>query len=169
MKIILVVTLLINFAFSEGFISDFEYGQMLYKDPRGVSCASCHGKLGEKTFIVSYKDDNGSKREFYAPDIRNLNYEKFKKALEKGGKIMPRYYLTNKEMETIYKYVKTVNQDINSTQVAEDNATIDENITDDNISLDDAFDDNSSEVEENDSIISKIFKTKEDEEGEDLQ
>ncbi|MBL0722011.1 MAG: hypothetical protein JJV88_05470 [Sulfurovum sp.] len=25
------------------FITDLEYGEMLYNNPRGVSCASCHG------------------------------------------------------------------------------------------------------------------------------
>ncbi len=39
--------------FGEDFISDFEYGQMLYRDSRGVSCVPCHGEVGEGKLIVS--------------------------------------------------------------------------------------------------------------------
>ncbi len=167
--------------FAEDFISEFEYGQMLYKDPRGVSCASCHGELGEGVFIASFKDEKNKPHEFYGADIRGLGLKKFKKALEKGGSIMPRYYLTDKEIEAIYKYVVQVNkqsrQDKNNTALdsnesvyADDDInTSDDNISDDNISYDDndTFDDledeNTTEDNNNGSIMSKIFKTSEEE------
>ena len=31
-------------AFSKDFITDIEYGKMLYKNPRGVGCNKCHAK-----------------------------------------------------------------------------------------------------------------------------
>ena len=169
LKYILIVTLLINFTFGEDFISEFEYGQMLYNDPRGVSCASCHGKVGEKTFIASYREDNGTSKEFYAPDIRELDLKQFKKALDSGGRIMPKYYLTNKEEEAIFKYIKSVNQDLNAPEQEamdskeseeDDNTTVDINISEDE---DIIIDDNETKIEKNDSIISKIFKTPEEE------
>ena len=174
LKHILIVTLLINFTFGEDFISEFEYGQMLYNDPRGVSCASCHGKVGEKTFIASYREDNGTSKEFYAPDIRELDLKQFKKALDSGGRIMPKYYLTDKEAEAIFKYIKSVNQDLSTreqepveeepvdsnTSKEDDNITADINISEDE---DIIIDDNETKIEKNDSIISKIFKTPEEE------
>ena len=150
---------------------------MLYKDPRGVSCASCHGTVGEKTFIASYKNEDGSSRDFYSPDIRKLDLKKFKKALDKGGRIMPKYYLTNKEVEAIYKYVKTVNQESvksDDTNITYVNDEVDDNISDVNeselegIDADSTLDDldtdenDSNEIESN-SIMSKIFKTTEEE------
>jgi len=158
-----LLSLLLNFAIGEDFISEFEYGQMLYKDPRGVSCASCHGKLGESSFIASFKDKNGTVKKFYSPDIRKLSLERFKKALNSGGKLMPKYYLTNKEIEAIYKYINMVNS-----QSSEDNTTDEEDIlSDENISdinesnLTNLYDEdeNSTEDDSNSSIITKIFKT----------
>jgi len=165
LKKIILISLLINFAISEDFISEFEYGQMLYQAPRGVSCASCHGKLGERTFIASFKEGNKTK-EFFSPDIRNLNLKEFKKALDRGGKIMPRYYLTNKEIEAIYKYIKTVNSERENKKdnnLTDDNSdeflTDDINITQDINSSNDLDNNKSGDSEENSSIILKIFKS----------
>ena len=157
MKRVLAATFLITLLSGEDFISEFEYGQMLYQSPRGVSCASCHGKLGEPTYVATLQEDNGTKIDFITPDIRKLSIEKFRRALAKGGKIMPKYYLTNKEVEAIYKYI----QEVNTQPSSEDNTTqdsddIDENITDLNDTID--LDENETEEEVNDSIISKIFK-----------
>ena len=177
MKHIFIVTFLLSLIHSEDFISEYEYGQMLYKDPRGVSCASCHGTVGERTFIASFKNEDNTTRDFYSPDIRKLGLKKFKKALDRGGRIMPKYYLTDKEVEAIYKYVKTVNQesvksdDSNITYVNED---VDDNISDVNESelegidadstLDDLDEDeNESDKREGGGIMSKIFKTTEEE------
>ena len=177
MKKILIIVAIFSLLYSEDFISEFEYGQMLYQNPRGVSCAKCHGKLGEGEFIASFKEENGTVRKFYGPDIRKLNLDTFSKALKKGGKIMPRYYLTKKEVEAIFKYIKEVNgiklKDNNNSK--NDSKNLDEvdyneitefidkngteiNITievDDNINLDENNTDNSS-------IINKIFKTEEE-------
>jgi hypothetical protein len=101
--------LLTNFAFGEEFISEFEYGQMFYNNPRGVSCAKCHGKLGDGKFIGEFKDDEGKLHRFEGSDITKLDFKTFSRAIAKGGTIMPRYYLTKKEIKAIYEYIKIVN------------------------------------------------------------
>ncbi len=159
MKFLFAVAIFLKIVWAEDFISEFEYGQMLYKDPRGVSCASCHGKVGDGSYIASYVDKDGKKHDFYAPDIRKLSLNEFKKAISAGGKLMPKYYLTNKESEAIYKYIQVVNnyQDESigdEEEGLELNSTLDENIT-----LEESeTEDNKSE----NSIISKIFKIDEE-------
>lgn len=154
--ILLVCTI---FSFGEDFISEFEYGQMLYKDPRGVSCAKCHGDLGEGSFIASFKNKDGLEIKFNGPDIRALNLQTFKKAILKGGKIMPKYYLTDKEVEAIYKYVKIVN---NYEKPKETQDTNDSNIPEVVVDTNYTLEDNTSK-QDNNTILSKIFKDKEEE------
>lgn len=43
------------------FISDFEYGLALYKNPRGVACAKCHGIKGEQQEITFYYEKGEKK------------------------------------------------------------------------------------------------------------
>jgi len=144
----------------ESFISDFEYGQMLYKNPRGVSCASCHGDLGEGSFIASYRLKDGKEKKFYGPDIRVLDLKHFKYSVKSGGKIMPKYYLTNKEVESIFKFLRVVN----NYEQPKDQIVVnsDENLTvvsvDENYTLEDVNDSRG-----NSTILGKIFKSKEGE------
>ncbi len=109
MRLFIGIILLFNLLFGEDFISKFEYGQMLYENPRGVSCKKCHGKVGEGAFIASFIDAKGKKHEFYGPDIRGLDFKSFKKHIESGGRIMPRFFLTNKELEALYEFIRIVN------------------------------------------------------------
>jgi len=153
-KFLFVLIFFLKLLDAEDFISEFEYGQMLYKDPRGVSCASCHGKVGDGSFIASFIDNDGKKQDFFAPDIRKLSLKEFKKAVSAGGKLMPRYYLTNKESEAIYKYIQVVNsyqkeQSEKEEEHLESNISLDENLT---------LEENKNE----NSIISKIFKLDEE-------
>jgi argininosuccinate synthase len=39
----------------ESFISNLEYGQMLYKNPRGIGCIKCHGDNGKGKLIATYR------------------------------------------------------------------------------------------------------------------
>jgi len=141
----------------EDFISEFEYGQMLYKNPRGVSCAKCHGELGEGAYIASLINEDNIKINFYGPDIRPLNLKTFKNAIFSGGRIMPKYYLTNKEIEAIYKYIKIVNNYEKPVEKIEDNNSnlpqieVDEEeyLIEDNI------------TKESNTILNKIFKIEE--------
>lgn len=116
MKLIIFVALFISFLNSKdiinnSFITDFEYGAMLYENPRGIGCNKCHG-TGEKSFIIaSYKDKKGNKKELTAPPINEVPYEKFVEVLTtKRGKsnIMPSYFLTDDEIKSIYYYIQNL-------------------------------------------------------------
>ncbi|MDQ7086220.1 MAG: cytochrome c [Sulfurovum sp.] len=88
----------------EAFISYAEYGEMLYENPRGVSCLECHGKYGEGKIILEYDDVKG-KQVLKGADIRKTTLDKMVYALNTYHKVMPRYYLTDKEIKAIYDYI----------------------------------------------------------------
>jgi len=90
---------------NEDFISHDEYGEMLYNNPRGVSCAECHGKNGESKVIVSFKDNKGT-HVIKGSDIRNNSYDSVLASVNTYHAIMPRYYLTKKEVKAIYDYLQ---------------------------------------------------------------
>jgi len=96
-------------AAQEEFMTHYEYGQMLYNNPRGVSCAKCHGKKGEGRVIVSYHDKKG-KQNITGPDIRNKNLQSMLAAVSKSHHIMPRYYLTEEEVEAIHDYLHELHE-----------------------------------------------------------
>ena len=89
----------------ESFISHDEYGQMLYKNPRGISCAACHGAVGEGKIIVSYVNRKG-KVDIKGIDIRHKTLDEIIIALSASHKVMPRYYLTDNEVKAIYDYLQ---------------------------------------------------------------
>ena len=93
---------------NEDFISPYEYGEMLYNNPRGVSCAQCHNDNGEGKDIVSYKHA-GSMIVLKGSDIREKSLSEMIKAVNTYHKVMPRYYLTDKEVEVIFNYLKKKN------------------------------------------------------------
>ena len=93
----------------EDFISHYEYGEMLYANPRGVSCSQCHGKTGEGTTIVEYRDIHG-KQVLKGSDIRQENLESMIASVNTYHKVMPRYYLTDEEVKAIYDYLKIKNR-----------------------------------------------------------
>jgi len=99
---------------AEDFISHFEYGQMLYENPRGVACEKCHGHKGEGGVISRYKDSNGKIRLLRAPAIYTLTFSQFYRPFTSEGHrrkdLMPTYHLTREEVRAIYDYLKTVNQ-----------------------------------------------------------
>ncbi len=94
----------------EDFISHYEYGEMLYETPRGVSCAQCHGVSGEGTIIVEYKDAEGNKKVLRGSDIRKDNLATMINSVNTYHKVMPRYYLTDEEVKAIYDYLKIKNR-----------------------------------------------------------
>ncbi len=95
---------------SESFISEYEYGQMLYNNPRGVSCSQCHGKSGEGQVIVQYKKSLG-KEAIRGADIRKKTLHEMIKSVNAYHKVMPRYYLTDDEVKAIYGYLQKKNRD----------------------------------------------------------
>ena len=77
---------------------------MLYSNPRGIGCISCHGERGEGSIIAKYKS-RGKQKELRAPAINSLSKQRFFSALQKSNSVMPKYFLTNEEIEVLYFYV----------------------------------------------------------------
>ena len=115
------------------FITKKEYGKMLYNNPRGISCKECHGSNGKGKIISKFKHQK--RDEIYncvvkTYDITSISKENFNYRLnpknklkkikfEKSqicekliyGHIMPKYFLTNEELNSLYFYIKnTVNE-----------------------------------------------------------
>jgi len=107
----------------EWFITNEEYGKMLYHNPRGISCAKCHGKNAKGKIIATYYitkkakiKENGKtkiiklkeKKVLKAPDITNITLQELKDRLlnYKYLSVMPKYnYLTDEEIKALYLYI----------------------------------------------------------------
>jgi len=88
----------------DSFITEKEYAQHLYKNPRGIGCDKCHGKKGEGMIISKYKH-NDEELVLRTNEINSLDYEAFAAALEEKRSIMPKYFLTSKEIQALYNYL----------------------------------------------------------------
>lgn len=93
----------------ESFITPQEYGANLYENPRGIGCIKCHGKDGEETLLASYVH-KGKQRHVIVPRINNLAFDAFKIALSKDSGVMPKYNLTDEEINAIYLYITSRNK-----------------------------------------------------------
>jgi len=111
MKVFICMFIVFMSLNAESFITKMEYAKMLYSNPRGIGCISCHGKRGEGSVIAKYKH-KGKQKELIAPAINSLSKKRFFKALEgSNSSVMPTYFLTNNEIEVLYFYVTSeVNQ-----------------------------------------------------------
>jgi hypothetical protein len=95
---------------STSFITKYEYGKMLYENPRGIGCKNCHGQKGVGSVIAEYKH-NGKRKVLMAPKISGISYEKFLNRLKNEDTprnrqdIMPKYFLTDEELESIYLFL----------------------------------------------------------------
>ena len=106
MKFILFSFLIIQIIGAEDFITKEEYAKMLYHNPRGVGCHKCHGEDGRGLELGRYRDGNKTVI-LKAPNIKNLSYSRFKRALQSSHhKLMPQYFLTKKEITMLYYYLK---------------------------------------------------------------
>ena len=105
MKKILLLTLPIYLFSDTSFITPMEYATQLYKNPRGIGCHHCHGEKGEGRLVATYIHKK-KKREFRGSDINDLDFETLYKSLNKSIKGMPRYYLTQKEIEALFLYLQ---------------------------------------------------------------
>ena len=94
---------------TESFISYYEYGEMLYNNPRGVSCVECHGKTGEGKVIVQYQNIEG-KQTIKGADIRKKTLQEMMYSVSSYHKVMPRYYLTDDEVNAIHEYLEIKNK-----------------------------------------------------------
>ena len=95
------------------FITQEEYAQQLYHNPRGIGCDLCHGQKGEGKLIAHFKEKN-QQRSFVGPAIDIISYEQFSAALNKRKRGMPRYFLTDSEIQALYSYVSNKNEDNSS-------------------------------------------------------
>lgn len=115
---------------NNSFITKFEYGEMLYNNPRGIGCNTCHGSNAKGKQIVSFTHIYDKKKyncDLDVPNIKNSNYETFfkkvnskknpKKKFEKEqvcekliykANIMPTYFLVEEEIDAIYYYIKNL-------------------------------------------------------------
>ncbi|MGB5868495.1 MAG: c-type cytochrome [Arcobacteraceae bacterium] len=113
--------------FNNSFITKFEYGKMLYANPRGISCAKCHGDDAKGKKIASFTHIRNKVKyncTIRSEDITNISYKNFiatldprlekpKKKFAKDqicekliyGNSMPKYFLTNEELNSIYFYL----------------------------------------------------------------
>ena len=101
----------------ESFLSLLEYGTMLYKNPRGISCAKCHGTTGKGgKKIAKYYDKHKNIKLLKSSNITNYSLEELTASLKnqyrKDGrrqrhKIMPMYYMTKQEILAIFTYLKS--------------------------------------------------------------
>ncbi|HHD84363.1 MAG TPA: cytochrome c [Campylobacteraceae bacterium] len=91
------------------FLTRYEYAKMLYKNPRGISCAKCHGPKGEGGVISRYITD-GKLHEITAPPIVDLPLARFQNALKRRSGLMPEYFLTEMEMAYLYYYLSDQNR-----------------------------------------------------------
>ena len=104
----------------ESFLSSVEYGRMLYKNPRGISCSQCHGKEGTGgQKIAKYYDKKRNPKLLRGVDITSYSLKDLKASLKnqyrennkrKRHKIMPMYYLTNEEVQAIFDYLQYSNK-----------------------------------------------------------
>ena len=114
------------------FITKKEYGKMLYNNPRGISCNKCHGEDAKGKIISKFK--HTSRKQEYncivsTYDITNISFKDFKYRLKPKNKlkkmkfekeqicekliyghIMPKYFLTNDELESLYFYIKNIHE-----------------------------------------------------------
>lgn len=86
------------------FITESEYASQLYHSPRGIGCYKCHGEKGKGKLIATYKD-KGEQKSFSPPAINRLDFKSFESAMKKRQKGMPRYFLTQQEIVTLYNYL----------------------------------------------------------------
>lgn len=105
MRFIFLFIFLFTCSFAEDFITPYEYGKMLYQNPRGIGCDKCHGIKGEGKIIATYKS-RGKNKKLVAPPIYNLKERVFLNSLTKKSKVMPKYFLTKDEMKSLYYYIQ---------------------------------------------------------------
>jgi len=116
----------------DSFITKKEYGKMLYNNPRGISCKKCHGTNAKGKVIAKFKHI-GKETTYNCTvktyDITNISFVNFKYKLNPNNKlkkieftkdqvcekmiyghIMPKYFLTDDELNSLYYYIKHIDE-----------------------------------------------------------
>ena len=115
---------------NNSFITKFEYGKMLYNNPRGIGCNSCHGDDAKGKKIIDFKQEHDKK--IYncvlsVPNIKDIDYDTFSTKVNSKknpnvkfekeqvcekliyyANVMPTYFLVEEEIEAIYYYIKNI-------------------------------------------------------------
>jgi len=104
MKYILLLLFSSSLFAETSFITEREYAAQLYKNPRGIGCHHCHGEQGEGKLVAKYMH-KGEKKTFEGPVINTIELQILSRSLNERIKGMPRYYLTQKEIEAIYLHL----------------------------------------------------------------
>ncbi len=104
MRTFILVLLLAMSLKAEDFITKMEYAKMLYSNPRGIGCVSCHGPRGEGSIIARYKH-RGEERELIAPAINSLTLKEFFEGIRDSDSVMPEYFLTDGEIKALHYFV----------------------------------------------------------------
>lgn len=79
---------------------------MLYSNPRGIGCNKCHGEKGEGSVIAQYQN-RGKTIVLEAPNLTTISKERFFQALTSQHKVMPTYFLTWQEIDSLYYFVSS--------------------------------------------------------------
>ena len=104
MKVLLALFMCIHLYGATSFITKEEYAASLYHNPRGIGCNLCHGELGKGKRIAAYKD-KGVPKIFEGKPINTISYPFFYERIKSKIRGMPRYYLTDVEIQTLYYYL----------------------------------------------------------------
>jgi len=122
-----------NENYDTSFITTYEYGKMLFKSPRGISCVKCHGDDAKGKTIATFTHITKKKKRYTCsiktPDLTNIDYNKFlqvldpklekpKKRFDKTqvcekltyGNSMPTYFLTKDELKSIHFYLTNMDK-----------------------------------------------------------
>lgn len=104
MRGVFALFLTISLYGSGSFITKEEYAKGLYHNPRGIGCHLCHGEAGEGKLIARYKH-KGESKVFAGKAINKTSFKDFYDKV--NGRIvgMPRYYLTDTEIQNLYYYL----------------------------------------------------------------
>lgn len=115
---------------NNSFITKFEYGKMLFNNPRGIGCNSCHGDNAKGQKIMDFKQEHDKKIyncSLVAPNIKDIDYETFSTKVNSKknpnlkfekeqvcekliyyANVMPTYFLVEEEIEAIFHYIKNL-------------------------------------------------------------
>ncbi|RBQ29168.1 c-type cytochrome [Aliarcobacter vitoriensis] len=115
---------------NNSFITKYEYGKMLYNNPRGIGCNNCHGDDARGAKIVDFKHTQNDEEyicSIIAPDIKYIEYNNFSKKVNSKknenlkfekhqvcdkliykANVMPTYFMVEEEIEAIYYYIQNM-------------------------------------------------------------
>lgn len=116
---------------NNSFITKYEYGKMLYNNPRGIGCNSCHGDDARGKKMVEFKQQLSDTKIYncvlVVPDIKSIDYETFSTKVNSKknpnvkfekeqvcekliyyANVMPTYFLVEEEIEAIFYYIQNL-------------------------------------------------------------